>query len=52
MNNESDPDVNFYQNNFSNIEGNYFLMTEVKSSWTGFVPNTFSVLHINIRSMR
>ena len=30
MNNESDPDVNFYQNNISNVEANYFLMTEVK----------------------
>ena len=30
MNNESDPDVNFYQNTISNVEANYFLMTEVK----------------------
>ena len=29
MNKECDPDVNFYQNNVSNIEANYFLMTEV-----------------------
>ena len=29
MNNECDPDVNFYQNNVSNVEANYFLMTEV-----------------------
>ena len=51
LNNESDSDVNFYQSNLSN-EANYFLMTEVKSSLTGFDPNTFSVLHLNIRSMK
>ena len=27
-------------------------MTEVKSSLNGFVPNAFSVLHLNIRSMK
>ena len=32
MNNESYPDVNFYQNNVSNVEANYFSMTKVKSS--------------------
>ena len=31
MNNTSDPDVNFYQNDVSNVEANYFLMTEVKN---------------------
>ena len=44
MNNESDPDVNFYQNNVSNAEANYFSMTEVKSSWKGFYQNSFSNL--------
>ena len=52
MNNERDPDVNFYQNNVSNVEANYFLMTEVKSSLASFDPNAFSVLHLNIRSMK
>ena len=52
MNDESDPDVNFYQNNVSNVEANYFLMTEVKSSLKDFDPNVFSVLHLNIRSMK
>ena len=51
INNECDPDVNFYQNNVSNVEANYFLMTEVKSSLASFNPNAFSVLHLNIRSM-
>ena len=52
MNNECDPDVNFYQNNVSNVEGNYSLMTEVKSYLVNFNPNAFSVLHLNIRSMK
>ena len=50
MNNECDPDVNFYQNNVSNVEANYFLMTEVKSSLAS--SYAFSVLHLNIRSMK
>ena len=52
MNNESDPGANFYQNNGSNVEANYFLMTEVKSFLKGFDPNAFSVFHLNIRSMK
>ena len=51
MNNECDPDVNFHQNNVSNTEGNYLLMTEVKRSLTSFDPIAFSFLHLNIRSM-
>ena len=34
MNNEFDRDVNFYQNNVSNVEENYFLMTEDKRPLT------------------
>ena len=52
MNNKCDPDFNFYQNNVSNVEANYFLMTEVKSSLASFDPNAFSVLHLNIRNMK
>ena len=52
MNNESGAEVNFYQNNVSNVEANYFLMTEFKSSIKGFDPNAFSVLHLNIRRMK
>ena len=57
MNNESNPDVNFYQileilNNVSNVEANYFSMTEVKGSLKVLDANAFSVLHLNIRSMK
>ena len=45
-------DVNLYENNVSQVEANYFLMNEVKSSFTNFDPNAFSVLHLNIRSMK
>ena len=52
INNESNPDVNFYQNNVSNIEAKYFLMTKVKISFKSFEPNAFSFLHLKIRSMK
>ena len=51
MNNKSDSDVNFYQNNVSHIEANYLLMTEVKSCLTSFDPSACSVLHLN-RNMK
>ena len=44
-------DVNLYQNNVSQVEANYFLMNEVKSSFTNFDPNAFSVLDLNITGM-
>ena len=52
-NNKSDPDVNFYGNNVSNVEANYFLMTEDESSLTSYLSNpyAFAILHLNIRSM-
>ena len=52
MNNETDPDVSFYQNNVSNTEPHYFLMTEVKSFLRSLNPNAFSVLHLNIRNKK
>ena len=36
----------------SNVEANYFLMTEAKRSLTSFHPNVFSVLHLTITSMK
>ena len=52
MDNESYPDVSFCQNNVSNIEVNYFLMTEVESSLTSFDQNAFSILHLNNRNIK
>ena len=52
ISNESDSDVNSYQSNVSNVEVNYFLTTQVKKFLKGFDPNAFSVLHLNIRSMK
>ena len=52
MNNECDPDLNFYENNVSNVKAINFLMTEVKSSLTKFDTYPFSVVHLNIRSMK
>ena len=48
MNNKCDSDSHFHQNNVSNDEANYFLMSEVKSSLASFDPNTFSILHLKI----
>ena len=52
MNNELDSDINFHQNNVSNVEANHFLMIEVKRSLRSFDPIAFSFLHLNIRSMK
>ena len=52
INNKCDSDIDFYHNNVSNAEANYFLMTEVKSSLNAFDPNNLSVPHLNIRSMK
>ena len=34
------------------VQGNYFLMTEVKSSLTSFDSNAFLFLHLNITSVK
>ena len=36
----------------SDVETNYFLMTQAKSSLTKFDPDAFSVLHLTITSMK
>ena len=35
-----------------NVEANYFLMTEFKRSLIGFDPNAFSMLHLNMKSIK
>ena len=42
----------FTKNNVSNVQTNYFLMNEVKSSLNGFDPNALSFLYLNIVSMK
>ena len=52
-NNNLDPDDNFFdEENFSNINAQYFSVEETKSHINEFTSeNSFSILHINIRSM-
>ena len=45
-----DPDINFYNDIYS-IETSYLLQCEANSKLKHFSPETFSILHVNIRSM-
>ena len=44
------PDVNFY-NNISSLESNYLSPSEIHKNFKNFSTESFSVLHLNIRSM-
>lgn len=35
-----------------NVEAKYFLMTEFERSLIGFDPNAFSMLHLNMKSIK
>ena len=43
------PDVNFY--NISSLESNYLSSSEIDKNFQNFSKESFSVLHLNIRSM-
>ena len=43
------PDVNFY-NNISSLESNYLSPSEIDKNFQNFCKESFSVLHLNIRS--
>ena len=45
-----DPDINFY-NDISSIETTYLKPNEVNKDFENFSSETFSILHLNIRSM-
>ena len=44
------PDVNFY-NNISSLESNYLSPSEIDKNFQNFSKESFSVLHLNIKSM-
>ena len=44
------PDVNFY-NDISSLESNYLSPNEIDKNFQNFSKESFSVLHLNIRSM-
>ena len=51
LNSLSDPDFNFFNEQKLNINTSYFLPSEAKNFLQTSTINTFSVLHLNIRSM-
>ena len=46
-----DPNVNFYQTQIFSIDTSYYIPNEVKENLENFEQKSFSVLHLNIRSM-
>ena len=52
QNNELDPDVNYYLDEISSIDTKYYAHDEVKDQLKSLQLNSFSVLHLNIRSMK
>ena len=46
-----DPDFNFYYNDIFSIETSYLLPCEATNKLKHFSSETFSILHLNIRSM-
>ena len=49
--NDQDPDVNFYQTQISSLDTSCYIPNEVKEKLENFQQKSFSVLHLNIRSM-
>ena len=52
QNNELDPDVNYYLNEISSFDTKYYVPDEVKDQLKSLQLNSFSVFHLNIRSMK
>ena len=51
--NNQDPDVNIFVVNIRSLNTEYFSLPDVKIGFSKFEsPDTFSVLHLNIRSLR
>ena len=49
--NNRDPDSNFYQTQKSSLDISYYIPNKVKENLERFQQKSFSVLHLNIRSM-
>ena len=49
--NDQDPDVNLYQTQIYSLDTSYYIPNEVKENLENFQQKSFSVLHLNIRSM-
>ena len=52
LDNNSDPDENFFdENSFSKIDAQYLSLAELKENHNVLANRSFSILHINIRSL-
>ena len=52
LDNNSDPDENFFdENSFSKIDAQYFSLEELKENHIAPDNRSFSILHVNIRSL-
>ena len=49
--NDEDSDVNFYETQMSSLDSSYYISNAVKEKLENFQQKSFSVLHLNIRSM-
>ena len=49
-NSDNDPDINFYQD-ISSLDTHYFTPNDFQDNFKCFYENTFSLLHLNIRSI-
>ena len=52
QNNELDPDVNYYLNEISCLDTDYYVPDEVKYQLKSLQLNSFSAFHLNIRSVK
>ena len=52
VNNELDPDLSYYLDQISFLDTKYYVPGEVKDQLKSLQLNLFSILHLNIRSMR
>ena len=47
----NDPDINFFNDKSETVDSPYFSIDEFSSSSEKLLKNSFSILHINIRSL-
>ena len=51
-NDDNDPDINFFNNKYDAVNSPYFSLAEVPCKVEKLLENSFSVYHINIRSLK
>ena len=51
LNNDNDPDINFFKDNISVLDAKYYLPQDLTNDLTKISQDSFSVLHLNVRSL-